>query len=332
MSARTYAVIGSNCFTGSHIVDLLLQKAENEVVGISRSQEKSGVFLPYKWHPVAGRFQFHQVDLVRESDRLIELLDDLKPAYVINVAALSEVGLSNSQPVEYFETNTMGVVKLCNQLRSRGYLKRYVHVSSAEVYGSCAHPLKEEAPLNPSTPYAASKAAADFYLLTLWRNFGFPMNLVRSTNVYGRGQQLFKIIPRTVIYLTKGQKIELHGGGKAVKTWIHIRDAAKAVQAVLERGKPGEIYHFSDENSCTITDLVRRICQEMETVFDACTTSVPERLGQDAKYVLDYSKARRQLGWRPEVPFEEGIREVIDWVRENWEDMADEPLLYVHKV
>jgi nucleoside-diphosphate-sugar epimerase len=122
---KTYVVIGSNCFTGSHIVDALLEELGNRVIGVSRSPEYKDIFLPYKRRSTPN-FHFYQIDLVRHADGLVRLLDEVKPQVVINVAALSEVALSHERPVEYFETNTLGVVKLCNYLRTCSYLERYV--------------------------------------------------------------------------------------------------------------------------------------------------------------------------------------------------------------
>jgi len=331
MSAVRYAVIGSNCFTGSHLVDALLQRPGTEVFGVSRSPENTGLFLPYKRRDLS-RFKFFQVDLYKESGRLINIFDDLKPDHVINVSALSEVGLSNHQPIEYYQVNTMGVVALCHQLKTRSYLKRYVQISTPEIYGSCDRPLDETAPYNPSTPYAASKAAGDMYLQTIRKNFDFPAIFIRSTNVYGRHQQLYKIIPRTVIYLRKNQKIELHGGGNAVKTWVHIRDVVSGVLLAIESGRPGEVYHFGDQHSMSISDLVGRICALCGRDFASSVEKVGERLGQDARYILDYAKSQRELGWSPRVSFEEGVREVITWVEGNWDAILREPLVYVHKV
>lgn len=325
----TFAAIGSNCFTGSHIVDALLEDPASRVVGVSRSPEYRPLFLPYKrWGP--GRFHFHQIDAVRDPARLLRLLDEVRPEVAINVAALSEVALSNERPVEYFEINTLAVVKLCNHLRSAPYLRRYVHVSSAEIFGSCDRPLDEQALFNPSTPYAVSKAAADLYLHTLVRNFGFPATLIRSTNVYGKHQQLFKIIPRTAIYLKLGRPIELHGGGGAVKSFVHVRDVVRGVLLALRRGGSGT-YHFSVPSEQTVAEVVRQVCEGMGYDFARSTRVVGERLGQDARYTLDCSRAHRELGWEPQVPFAEGLREVIDWVEENWRTIRCEPLTYVHK-
>lgn len=327
---RPVVVIGSNCFTGGHLVDALLEEPGNSVVGISRSPEKTALFLPYKARRTPN-FRFEQVDLVREPERLRNVLDEHEPEYVINVAALSEVNLSNFQPLEYFQTNTLGVVNLCSWLRTRPYLRRYVHVSSAEVYGACAHPVTEAAPLNPSTPYAVSKAASDMYLLTLRQNFGFPVTLIRSTNVYGKHQQLYKIIPRSVIYVKQGRKIELQGGGKAVKSFVHIRDVTHGVLRVLASETPAPVYHFSTRNEMTVAEVVGMVCGLMGRDPAASTVGVGDRVGQDARYCLDWSKAAREFGWAPEVSFEQGVKEVVSWVEEYWREILQEPQEYVHK-
>ena len=326
----TFAVIGSNCFTGSHFVDALLDDPAHVVVGISRSPEKSALYLPYKTR-ARRPFEFYQVDMVRQPETLHSLLDELEPAHVINVAALSEVALSNTSPVEYFETNTVAVVRLCNFLRTRPYLKTYLHISSAEIYGSCPRPVVESDPFHPSTPYAVSKAAADLYLATLAKNFRFPVVTVRSTNVYGKHQQLFKIIPRTILTLKRGRRVALHGGGKAVKSFIHIRDVVRGGLQALQVGRPGDVFHFSAPSDLTVADIVRRLAELMGRSFEDVTETVGERLGQDTRYLLDCTKAQHTLGWSPQIPLDEGLREVIDWIDQAWPAIAQEPLEYVHK-
>ena len=325
-------VIGSNCFTGSHFVDALLEDPDQFVVGVSRSPEKAAFYLPYKGRP-RRNFEFYQVDLARQPGLLQSLLDELQPSVVINVAALSEVGLSNFSPVEYFQTNTVGVVTLCNFLRSRPYLKRYLHISSAEIYGSCDRPVLETDPFRPSTPYAVSKAAADLYLATLVKNFNFPVVTVRSTNVYGRHQQLYKIIPRTIISIKQGKKVQLHGGGKSAKSFVHIRDLVRGgLMAMRSAAPPGAVYHFSVPSERTISDLVRRIGELMGKRFEEIAEPVEERLGQDSRYLLDCTKAKKELGWEPQVPFDQGLKEVIEWLESSWDQVANEPLVYEHKV
>ena len=327
---RKIAVIGSNSFSGSDFVDLLLENPENEVVGISRSPEKSALFLPYKRHNQL-RFSFYQMDLNQEMPDILRLLDSFEPEFIVNFAAQSEVAPSWQNPRQWFQTNAVAIAELGNHLKGAPYLKRYVHISSPEVYGTCAGRVKEDCPLNPSTPYAASKAAGDLFLFTLVKNYNFPLVMIRSTNVYGAYQQLHKIIPRSIIYIKMGRPIELHGGGAAVKSYIHIRDISRGELAAMEAGKNGQIYHFSPDEGISVKDLVQLITRKMRVPFESATRRVGERLGQDAAYVIDSARARQEFGWRPEISLEQGVQGVIDWVEKNWEEIQEESLEYVHK-
>lgn len=326
---RKIAVIGSNSFSGSDFIDLLLEDQRNEVIGISRSPEKSALFLRYRSRQVAN-FTFHQLDLNKHMRQIVELLDSFKPHYVVNFAAQSEVAQSWLHPEQWFQTNVVALAELMNELRDRSYFKKYVHISSPEVYGPCEGIVTETAPLNPSTPYAASKAAADLFLSTLVQNFQFPLIIIRSTNVYGARQQLWKIIPRSVIYLKMGKTIQLHGGGTAVKSYVHIRDVSKGELVAMEKGRLGSTYHLSSEKGYAVRDIVRNICELMGQEFESATATVNERLGQDAAYVIDSSKARNELDWKPCVSVEDGLGEVVRWVDQYWEEIKEMPLEYSH--
>jgi dTDP-glucose 4,6-dehydratase len=154
---------------------------------------------------------------------------------------------------------------------------------------------------------------------------------IRATNVYGARQQLFKIIPRTAIYLKLDRTIDLHGGGKAVKSYIHIRDVSRGELAVLERGRIGQLYHLSPDHGVAVRDVVRTICERSGRQFESATNIAPERPGQDAAYVIDSTLARTELGWSPQVALDEGITEVVDWVESNWHEISTQPLEYIHK-
>ena len=327
--SRKIAVIGSNSFSGSDFIDLLLEDGQNEVAGFSRSPEKDAVFLPYKRHRKAN-FRFYQTDLNSDFKRLTSIFEEFKPEYIVNFAAQSEVGPSWQNPWDWFLTNNVSLSRLCDYLKDARYLKRYVHISSPEVYGTC-NGIKEDAPVNPSTPYAVSKAAADFLLLAYFKNFKFPVCFVRATNVYGACQQLFKIIPRSVINVKLGKTIELHGGGIAVKSFIHVRDVSRGELAVMEKGTDGEIYHLSPEKGMRVRDAVKLICDELGADFNTAAKNVEERAGQDKIYQIDSAKARAQFSWSPKISLKEGIAGVIGWINDNWPEIQKLPLNYIHK-
>ena len=324
-------VIGSNSFSGSDFVDLLLSETAYDVVGVSRSPEKSALFLPYLKNPGHARFRFVQADLNSDFDRLKGLLLEVKPKYVVNFAAQSEVAPSWQHPEQWFQTNAVAIAALGNFLKDQEWLERYVHISSPEVYGTCEGDVFEDAPVNPSTPYAASKAAGDLMLSTLVKQYRFPLVSIRATNVYGAHQQLFKIIPRSAIYIKRGKTIELHGGGHAVKSYIHIRDVSRGELAAMEQGEAGELYHLSPADGVAVREVVAQMCELMGVDFNAATRSVAERPGQDRAYVIRSDKARAAFGWAPEVSLAQGLEQVCAWVSDSWDEVSKEPLGYVHK-
>ena len=327
-----HLVIGSNSFSGQDFVDLLLDKPDREVIGVSRSEEKPDLFLRYKLRSDLSRFRFERFDLNQDMDMFLAFLDAERPSRIINFAARSEVGPSWDHPEQWFRTNCAALAEMINHLRKRDYVERYLHISSPEVYGNCDNGMvTEDVPPNPSTPYAASKAAADMLLQTYAETYNFPSMTVRATNVFGARQQLFKIVVRAVIYMKSDRKILLHGGGAAVKSYIHVRDVSRGELAILEDGRVGEIYHLSLESGISIRDVVKHIATAMGKDVEAVTETIEERPGQDAVYEIHSGKAQSELGWRPEIAFDDGIREVIEWVDANWDEIASLPLEYVHK-
>jgi len=324
-------VLGANSFSGQDFVDLLLDQPQYEVLGVSRSPERSRAFLRYKQRRDLSSYRYFQLDMNDNNSEIISLLDQERPECIVNFAAQSEVAPSWDHPEHWFQTNTVSLAQMVNHLRKQNYLKRYVHISSPEAYGTCVGRVTEDSPLNPSTPYAASKAAADFLLATYQKQYGFPLMTVRATNVYGARQQLFKIIPRSVIFMKLGRKIQLHGGGKAVKSYIHIRDVSRGELAVMEKGEIGNIYHLSPDGGISVRDIVSVIAKNLGVSFESAVESVEERPGQDAAYVIDSAKARKKFGWQPRISYEEGLAEVIDWVQGNWEEIQKQSLTYDHK-
>ena len=326
-----YVVIGSNSFSGQDFIDLLLGETNGDVIGVSRSAEYPAYRLRYKARSDLSRYRFFKADMNRDIDRMLEMLDSEKPNYIVNFAAQSEVGPSWEHPEHWFETNTVSLAKLVNHLRRRAWLKRYLHISSPEAYGNCVGTITESAPDNPSTPYAASKAAADMLISAYQKTFGFPAMFIRATNVYGARQQLFKIIPRSVIYVKLGRKIRLDGGGCAVKSYINVRDVSRGEFAVLHGGKVGERYHLSPDAGIAVRDVVRLIAERMKKRIEDVSEVGPERPGQDAAYVIDSTKVRTEFGWRPTISLEHGVAETVDWVESNWAEISAAPLEYQHK-
>jgi dTDP-glucose 4,6-dehydratase len=325
----TVFVVGSNSFSGASFIDFALSKGAR-VIGISRSAEPIPAFLPFKWRNYEN-FTFHQLDLNQDLPAIASMIREVKPAYVVNFAAQSMVGESWENPGDWFMTNAVSTVKFHDELRKCDFLKRYVHISTPEVYGSCSGFVKEDFLFNPSTPYAVSRAAADMSLKTFSATYNFPVVTTRAANVYGPGQQLYRIIPRTILFILLGRKIQLHGGGTSTRSFIHMRDVSDATWRIMEGGKNGETYHISTNDVISIRDLVAQICTRLNVRFEDHVEVVGERLGKDSAYHLESSKVRTELGWQDQISFDQGLNECIIWVRDNLDALKAEPYNYLHK-
>jgi dTDP-glucose 4,6-dehydratase len=331
---KRYAVLGSNSFTGSHFVQHLLASG-HDVLAVSRSPRPHAAFLPDQWgDPAAknGRLSFHQLDLNDDIDAIDRLLTETATEIVVNFASQSMVAQSWEHPEHWYRTNVLSTVRLCERLRKRPALERYVHVSTPEVYGSMEGLVPEHTTYKPSTPYATSRAAADMHLMNLHQAFRFPVVFTRAANVYGPGQQLYRIIPRAILSVLCGRKLPLDGGGRSVRSFIHVRDVCDATKAIAERAEPPAIFHLSTERTLSIRELVELICRRMNASFDEVVEVRGERPGKDQAYLLDSAKARRELGWTDCVTLEAGVDETIAWAGENLAALQSLSWDYIHKI
>ncbi|MEE8058860.1 MAG: GDP-mannose 4,6-dehydratase [Pseudomonadales bacterium] len=323
-------VIGSNSFSGAHFVRYCLGQGM-DVVGISRSVEPIEAFLPYRWREYSGSFKFYAKDLNKDLADIVQIIQSHKPSYVVNFAAQSMVAQSWQTPQQWFNTNTLSPIMLHDYLRQMDFLDRFVQISTPEVYGSCEGVVIENRHYLPSTPYAVSKAAVDMSLQCFYQSYDFPVLYTRAANVYGEGQQLYRIIPRSIMSIKLGEKLPLHGGGVSERNFIHIDDVVDATYKVMESGKVGDIYHISSDKVVSIRHLVEMICTRMGVDFSDAVEVAEERLGKDALYHLSSDKLRNTLNWQPHIDLEQGVGRVVAWAEHYFEQLKYEPLDYQHK-
>jgi dTDP-glucose 4,6-dehydratase len=329
-SNRKFLVLGSNSFSGATFADYLAE-AGFDVLATSRSEEPHEALLPYKWQQRAGKVHFKRIDINTDLEALGALLKAEKPTHVVNFAAQSMVGESWLHPDHWMMTNVVSTVRLHELLRAYDHLERYVHVTTPEVYGSTEGWVREDAPFNPSTPYAVSRAAGDMSLKTYFANYRFPVVFTRAANVYGPGQQLYRIVPRTILAAMGGGKLRLDGGGKSVRAFIHIADVSDATFKIAENGKLGETYHISGYELVSIRTLVETILIRLCKCFEDCVDIGPERPGKDNAYMLDSVKLRTELGWRDRFSLVQGIDDVITWAQRFAGVLGVLPSKYEHK-
>jgi len=325
-----FLIIGSNSFSGAQFIKYLLQN-DYEVVGISRSEEINAVYLPYKWEKLEGNFRFHQIDINHQLDELIDIMVDFKPEYIVNFAAQGMVAQSWETPQDWYQTNVVAQVKLHDQLRKLKFIKKYVHVTTPEAYGSTEGWIKESFLFSPSTPYAVSRAACDLHLMSFFKAYQFPVVFTRAANVYGPGQQLYRIIPRTMLYARLGKKMNLHGGGLSLRSFIHMNDVSSATLKIATKGIPGESYHISTNDKISIRGLVEKICDLTSTSFSDLVNVSDDRLGKDQAYLLDSNKLRNDFSWQDEIGLNEGLTDTLTWVDNNLDLLEKLPADYIHK-
>ncbi|MCP9775665.1 NAD(P)-dependent oxidoreductase [Cyanobium sp. WAJ14-Wanaka] len=340
MNSKKILVIGSNSFSGSHFVAEAL-RGGHQVWATSRSRELDPVFLPYLWldpargEPLANQanFSFQAIDLNSQLSQLLELVDRVQPSHVVNFAAQGMVAESWFNPTHWYRTNVVSQVALHDALRQRPFLEKYLHVTTPEVYGSTDGGwIREHNQFAPSTPYAVSRAACDLHLHSFQKAYGFPVVFTRAANVYGPGQQLYRIIPRALLSARTGKPMQLHGGGYSERCFIHISDVVRATLQLALEAEPGSTWHLSTQEPISIRDLVERICQRCGVAFDSVVEESGERLGKDQSYLLDSTAIREKFGWSDQVRLDEGFSETLAWVDSHLDQLQTLPWTYQHKV
>ena len=331
-TSNSILVIGSNSFSGSSFIAYAL-KAGWTIYGVSRSPEPHDCYLPYRWLPpeLQDNFVFKQFDIREDSQAIADLVSEKAIPYVVNFAALGMVAESWKYPFDYYNTNLLGNVALHEALRKVEGLKKYVHISTPEVYGNTEGMINEFEALNPSTPYAASRAACDIHLKTFLQEYGFPVVWTRAANVFGPGQQPFRIIPRVILCHSLEQTLQLQGGGASVRSFIHIDDVAKATLQIMEEATPGECYHLSTDRFVSIKELAEIITKRLGISLEEIAEVAPERPGKDHAYSLDATRCREHFGWTAEISLEDGIEQTIEWTQRWLDAIKTLPLHYEHK-
>ena len=251
---------------------------------------------------------------------LTNAISSTEPDIVINFAAESHVDRSIADASPFISSNISGVhnlLEICRKLDIPGFIQ----ISTDEVYGTLGSDgyFTEDSPLKPRSPYAASKAGADLLTLAWHETYGLPVNITRCTNNYGPWQHNEKLIPLTIHRCLHGEKIPVYGDGKNVRDWIHVSDHCSGIVAVMEKGVSGEVYNIGSNNEWSNIDLVRKIIgiiSNMDAnrgVSEDLITFVPDRLGHDFRYAINPGKIIQELGWAPEVKFEDGLVDTVRW-------------------
>jgi dTDP-glucose 4,6-dehydratase len=312
-------VTGGCGFIGSNFIRLVLETGDAEIVNLDA--------LTYAGNPA------NLEDLARHSNyRFVHGSIDDRPLvtkvlgegidWIINFAAESHVDRSIQDSAPFVRTNVVGTQVLLDCARAVG-VQRYLQVSTDEVYGSLGptDAFRETTPLAPNSPYAASKAAADLLVRSYVHTFDFPALISRCSNNYGPYQFPEKLIPLFISRLMKNETVPVYGDGLQVRDWLHVRDHCTALWRILQKGRVGEVYNIGGRTEKTNLDLTQTLLRMLGKP-DSLIQHVQDRLGHDRRYAIDCTKIETELGWRPQIPFDKGLAETIEWYKSNAEWVA----------
>ena len=306
-----FAILGPSCF-GINLA-LYLQSQGHEVFGIGRSKPKSQAFtLGLDW-------DYHTHHITYEPEPVIHLLRQKKPDFIINFAAQGESAASFKEDSwRYYETNCVGLSRLVSHLESV-----FIQIGSSEVYGPTANPAKESQAITPTSPYSISKGAFDEHLQAV-RERIVPFNIIRPSNAYCAGQQLHRIIPKSLLLGLCGGKLQLQGGGMAKKSYIDAHDLSRAILMICVKGQRGEIYNVGPNDPVSIREVVEIASNYAGRAFAEFIENTPSRFGEDKQYWINSDKIKA-LGWKPETSLKAGIGRVYEWVKTYKEDLMRLP-------
>jgi dTDP-glucose 4,6-dehydratase len=311
----TLLVTGGCGFIGSHLVRRLLRS--DPAVAVVNLDLLTYAGNPHNLDDLQheARYRFVQGDIADRN--LVRQVVSQGIDGILNVAAESHVDRSIQDSGPFLRTNVLGTQVLLDAAREFK-VPRFLQVSTDEVYGSLGPTgaFTEASPLAPSSPYAASKAAADLLVLSYAHTFSLPALITRCSNNYGPNQYPEKLIPLFIAKLLRDQPVPVYGDGKNVRDWIHVHDHGAALLAVWNKGRPGEVYNIGarcEQSNLTITHLLLKLLGKPSSLIQF----VADRLGHDRRYAIDCSKIERELGWRPEIRFEDGMAQTVRWYQDN---------------
>lgn len=320
-----FLITGGAGFIGSNYLHYVVNKYPKDTFVCLDALTYAGNYNNIKSLEKKKNYKFVKMD-IRDKEDIVELFKKEKFDYVINFAAESHVDNSIKNPNIFAETNILGTMNLLNAVKimndeGKHPIKRYHQVSTDEVYGDL--PLDrtdllftEETPIHTSSPYSSSKASADLFVLAYSRTFKLPVTISRCSNNYGPYQFPEKLIPVVISKALNDEKVPVYGKGENVRDWIHVHDHNVGVDLIVRNGRDGQVYNLGGHSEKKNIDVVKTILKHLNKP-ESLIEFVTDRLGHDLRYAIDSKKVEKELGWKREYNFDEGIKETVDWYVNN---------------
>ena len=309
-------VTGGAGFIGSNFIHYMLEKhPDDNLINLDLLTYAGNI---HNLDDVKDNPHYHFVKgNIVNRELVTHLVHEFNIDHIVNFAAESHVDRSILHPEVFDDTNVQGTLALLDVAKKEGVAK-FLQVSTDEVYGTLGATgyFTEESPLQPNSPYSASKASADMMVRAYYETYGLNVNITRCSNNYGPYQFPEKLIPLMTSNGMEGKDLPIYGNGKNIRDWLYVSDHCQAIDLVLRNGKPGEVYNVGGHNERTNNEIVHLIVDNLGISEDHIKY-VKDRLGHDKRYAIDPTKIETELGWKPEYTFDTGIVKTIDWYKDN---------------
>lgn len=305
-------ITGGLGFIGSNFIKHIFNKYDYQIINVDSVTYAANPNNIPSTITDSSRYFFAETDINNTND-IRYLIEKYSVKYIVNFAAESHVDNSINDSTPFVQTNINGTHSLLSLLHDCPSVERYLQVSTDEVYGSLTEEddaFTENTPLQANSPYSASKASADLLCRSFYETFGYPILITRCSNNYGPNQHEEKLIPLMIKNAKAGKKLPVYGDGRNIRDWIHVRDHCSGIDAVLHRGKIGEVYNIGGKNEVRNIDIVKTILKLLGQ-DESQIEFVEDRLGHDWRYAIDNSKIQNDLDWLPSINFQKGLQELI---------------------
>jgi dTDP-glucose 4,6-dehydratase len=318
MKKKKLLVLGSSSFGGSSFVNFMLSKNNYKIYG-TYNTNKTNLYLPYTDNKNLKNFTNFKLDLSKKKNNLIKIIKKIQPNYIVDFASANVVNPSWSNPKMYNQINVSSKIELIKNLNKFVFLKKFVYISTPEIFGSSKNKLLENSKFfNPSTPYASSKLSIELLLKNYQKFFNAPVIIARFSNFYGPGQSLNRLIPKAIFCINNKKKFPLEGKGDAIRGYIFSHDFCNGIFKILKKGKIGNIFHFSEDKYYSVLETIKIICKIKNYPIAELILTKKDRTGRDHCYKLNTSKAKKLLGWKNKYSLKNGLIETIKFFQKKY--------------
>lgn len=316
MKRKKILILGSHSFSGACLVEKLLNSNKYDIISIYNTK-KSNFYLPFKKNH-KRLILSQKVNLLNDIKKLFNIIKKNEPNYIIDFASNCNVNLSWKETKKINQINYINKIDFIKELSKKNFIKKYIYISTPEVFGSNNFFVKENSnKFNPTSPYATSKLAFELFLKNYHKSFNFPVIFSRFSNFYGPNQSTNRLIPQILLNIIKNTKFVLQGKGQYLRSYIYKDDFVSGIEKILQKGEPGSTYHFSGNDFYTTKQVIKLACKLLNYNYNDLVVDGRERTSQDYCYKLDTNVTQIKLKWKSKISLKRGILKVYEYYKTN---------------